>query len=43
VVLGKNQTSFVYENVLLCMLVESNEHEVRVTGKRNVHNGIWGA
>jgi hypothetical protein len=43
VVFGKNQASFLYENVLLCILVEFNEHEVRVTGKRNVHNGILGA
>jgi hypothetical protein len=43
VVFGKNQASFLYENVLLCILVEFNEHEVRVTSKRNVRNGILGA
>lgn len=41
--LGKNQASFMHENVLLCILVKFNEHEVRVFGKRNVHNGILGA
>jgi len=40
VVFGKNQASFMYENVL-CILVEFNEREVRVIGKRNVHNGVW--
>jgi len=42
-VFGKNQALFVHENVLLCILGEFSEHEVRVFGKRNVHNGILGA
>jgi hypothetical protein len=42
VIFDKNAASFVYENVLLCILVEFIEHEVRVIGKRNVHNGILG-
>lgn len=42
-VFGKNQASLMFENVLLCILVEFNKREVHVIGKRNVYNGILGA